>query len=234
VALGGFLGRLKDLFGKDKVYEGDKAPMSSPVPQEVPAVEESLDGFDASSMAYLDKQMDRLGIDPNERDAFTRNMYDWSRQVRNVESDNRPEAAAGKYDEFGNLTSGTSAKGVYQFTDASVDTARNRMLYADKQGRGYGNEFIQGISQNPSEWSDEQADAMFLSNMFAQTGSDKEIKRIGRGDEQARQDAYYQFHHTAPDEATISRVDKLMPNLNQPVDDLFAGNDKMNNAFPTK
>jgi ADP-ribosylglycohydrolase len=93
------------------------------------------------------------------------------------------------------------------------------MLYADKKGRGYGNEFIQGISQNPSEWSDEQADAMFLSNMMAQTGSDKEIRRIGRGDEQARQDAYYKFHHTAPDEATKRRVNTLMANSNQPVDD---------------
>ena len=210
--LGGFLGNLKGLFGNNKVFEGDKAPMASPRGEPSPM-------FDARSMAYLDKQMDRLGIDPNERDAFTRNMYDWSRQVRNVESDNRPEAAAGKYDEFGNLTSGTSAKGVYQFTDASVDTARNRMLYANKKGRGYGNEFIQGISQNPSEWSDEQADAMFLSNMMAQTGSDKEIRRIGKGDEQARQDAYYQFHHTAPDEATKRRVNTLMANSNQPVDD---------------
>jgi hypothetical protein len=131
--------------------------------------------------------------------------YLWQ-QVRNIESDNRPEAAAGKYDEFGNLTSGTSAKGVYQFTDASVDTGRNRM-----QNMGFGDEFTQGISSNPQEWDNEQADSMFLANMYAQKGSDALLGQIGGGDQKARQDAYYKFHHTAPDEATKSRVGKMMP-----------------------
>lgn len=196
--LGGFLGRLGDVF---KGGESIGTPVEN----------KPENTFAPSSLAYLDKQMDRMNINPNERDAFTKNMYDWSQQVRNIESDNRPEAAAGKYDEFGNLTSGTSAKGVYQFTDASVDTARNRMLYANKKGRGYGDEFTQGIPQNPSEWNDEQADSMFLSNMMAQTGSDDLLRQIGGGDHKARQDAYYKFHHTAPDEATKSRVGEMMP-----------------------
>ena len=37
--------------------------------------------------------------------------------VRHIESDNNPKASAGT----------TSAKGVYQFTDASVHTAKQRM-----------------------------------------------------------------------------------------------------------
>ena len=79
------------------------------------------------------------------------------------------------------------------------------------QNMGFDNEFIQGIGSNPQEWNDEQADAMFLSNMMAQKGSDAYLKQIGAGDAQARQDAYYQFHHTAPDEATKKRVAKMMP-----------------------
>jgi len=152
--------------------------------------------FGSKSLAFLDKQMDRLGIVPEERDVYTKNIYDWSRQVRNVESDNNPMAAAGT----------TSAKGVYQFTDASVDTGRNRMA-----NLGFEDKFTSGISSNPQKWSDEQADSMFLANMFAQKGSDKYLSEIGRGDEKARQEAYYKFHHTNPDEATTSRVNKLMP-----------------------
>jgi hypothetical protein len=152
--------------------------------------------FGSKSLAFLDKQMDRLGIKEEKRDAFTENMFDFSRQVRNVESDNNRMAAADS----------TSAKGVYQFTDASVATGRNRMA-----NLGFEDKFTSGISSNPQEWSDEQADSMFLANMFAQKGSDKYLKEIGRGDEKARQEAYYKFHHTNPDEATTGRVNKLMP-----------------------
>jgi hypothetical protein len=206
--LGGFLGKLGNIFtGGENI--------STPIENK------PENTFDARSLAFLDKQMDRLGIDPGQRDEFTKNMYDWSRQVRNIESDDNPMAAAGS----------TSAKGVYQFTDASVDTARNRMLYADKQGRGYGDEFIRSIPQNPQEWSNEQADSMFLSNMMAQTGSDDFLRKIGAGDEKARQDAYYKFHHTAPDEATISRVNRLMPYEQQPVDQTMDSYTSINNAF---
>ena len=163
--------------------------------------------FDAKSMMFLSKQMDRLDIPEEEREQFVSNLFDWSRQVRQVESDDNPLAAAGT----------TSAKGVYQFTDPSVDTALNRMIYANKQGRGYERDFVDEISQNPQEWTDEQADAMFLANMMAQTGSDEYLKKIGAGDEQARQDAYYKFHHTAPDEATIKRVMRMMPTLEDEV-----------------
>ena len=173
-------------------------------------------GFGAQSMQFLNKQMDRLNIPEDQREAFSKNMYDWSQQVRNVESDNNPMAAAGT----------TSAKGVYQFTDDSVNTGINRM-----KNLGFEDDFTQGISSNPQEWSDEQADSMFLGNMFAQTGSDDFMRQIGGGDEKARQDAYYKFHHTDPDEATKTRVEKLMPYSNQPVDDTMANYNKVNDAF---
>ena len=138
-------------------------------------------------------------------------MYDFSQQVRNIESDNNPMAAAGT----------TSAKGVYQFTDDSVTTGLNRM-----KNMGYDNEFITGISSNPHEWSDEQADAMFLANTFAQSGSDSLLNLIGGGDMEARQNAYYKFHHTDPDVATRNRVNKLMPSMQSNV-----VNEQGNEAF---
>ena len=51
---------------------------------------------------------------------------------------------------------------------------------------------------------------MFLANMFAQRGSDKLLTKIGEDDLEAMKEAYYKFHHTAPDEATINRVDKII------------------------
>jgi len=158
--------------------------------------------FSQQNIDFLTQQFDRMGIPEEQREDYMNIMYDFSQQVRHIESDNNPLAAAGT----------TSAKGVYQFTDDSVNTGLNRM-----GNLGYDEEYRQGISQNPAEWSDEQADSMFLSNIFAQSGSDAYLNKIGGGDAQARQDAYYKFHHTAPDEATINRVNKMMPTIQDQV-----------------
>ena len=99
----------------------------------------------------------------------------------------------------------TSAKGVYQFTDDSVDTAKNRMY-----NMGFFKEEIREIPRNPQEWTDARADSVFLANMFAQRGSDKVLHKVGLGDLNAWKEAYYKFHHTDPDDATIRRVEKLM------------------------
>ena len=166
--------------------------------------------FTDNIMNFLSAQMDRLGIPEERRDAFTENMFDFSRQVRNIESDDEIMAVPRKED--GTLAS--TAKGVYQFLDDSVDTGRNRMRTLGYNERPDWNpfteEFIRSIKDNPQEWSDEQADAMFLANMFSQTGSDRFMKGIGAGSLQDRKDAYYKFHHTNPDDATESRVDDMM------------------------
>ena len=60
---------------------------------------------------------------------------------------------------------------------------------------------------------------MFFANMFSQKGSDPFLKEIAMGNQKARRDAYYNFHHTDPDEATIERTEKFMPVDSQPVDD---------------
>ena len=148
--------------------------------------------FTGQAKWFLYKQAKRLGI---ESRCFFCNIYRWSRMVREIESDNNPKASAGT----------TSAKGVYQFTDGSVQTAKNRMF-----NMGFDKDYIRDIDNNPHNWNDEQADCMFLANMFAQRGSDKLLTKIGEDDLEAMKEAYYKFHHTAPDEATINRVDKII------------------------
>jgi hypothetical protein len=141
---------------------------------------------------FLEKQAKRLGIDSR---CFFCNIYRWSGMVREIESDNNPKASADT----------TTAKGVYQFTNDSVHTAKNRMF-----NMGFLKEDIREIDGNPHFWTDEQADCVFLANMFAQRGSDKLLTKIGEDSLDAMKEAYYKFHHTAPDKATIDRVERIM------------------------
>jgi hypothetical protein len=149
--------------------------------------------FKGEALMFVKKQFTRLKS-ANYRD-FLRNIYNFSQQVRQIESDNNPKAAAKT----------TSAKGVYQFTDASVQTGKNRMY-----NMGFEKEFIREVDNNPHNWTDEQADSIFLANIFAQRGSDNLLRKIGYGDIEARKQSYYKFHHTKPDTATKDRVNNLM------------------------
>lgn len=154
--------------------------------------------FKAGAKEFLSSQMDRLGVPEEERGGFIKNIYDWSRQVRQIESDDNPLASP----------ENTTAKGVYQFVDPSVPVGKQRML-----NMGVSADLVNKISDNPQKWTNPQADAIFLANIFGQDESDSYLKNIGAGDLQARQDAYYRYHHTAPDDATIKRVARLMPTL---------------------
>ena len=172
-----------------------QAPMALPSAEDAafgnPAKNAFQNPYSGETADMMNRQMDRLGIQGADREQFLTNMHKFAQDTRMMESDNNPLAA--------NPTS--SAKGVYQFTDDSVNTGMQRM-----RNLGYGDEFVSGISSDPTQWSDEQADAMFLSNMIAQRGSDEYLMGIGQGEQGKARDAYYKFHHTAPDEATIKRA----------------------------
>jgi hypothetical protein len=153
--------------------------------------------YSGETASMLERQMDRLKLEGSDRESFLTNIHNFARDTRIMESDDNPLAV--NIPQAGQEQ--TSAKGAYQFTDASVDTARQRM-----RNLGFGDEFIQGISSDPREWAPEQADAMFLSNVIAQTGSDEYLRSIGSGEQGKAREAYYKFHHTSPDEATIKRA----------------------------
>ena len=149
--------------------------------------------FTGNALHFLKNQLRRLKV--VDIRACCLFIYEWSRMIREIESDNNPKAAAKT----------TSAKGVYQFTDASVETAKNRM-----HNMGFFLEDIRDIPTNPHEWNDEQADCIFLANMFAQRGSDKLLSKVAYGDLDAMKEAYYKFHHTDPDTATKMRVNRII------------------------
>jgi len=149
--------------------------------------------FTGKALHFLKNQLRRLKVVDIESSCLF--IYKWSRMVREIESDDNPKAAAET----------TSAKGVYQFTDASVETAKNRM-----HNMGFFLEDIRDVPTNPHEWTDEQADCIFLANMFAQRGSDKLLSKVAYGDLDAMKMAYYKFHHTDPDTPTRQRVDNII------------------------
>jgi hypothetical protein len=114
---------------------------------------------------------------------FTGNRDEFLDLIRKIESDNKIMATPKT----------TTAKGVYQFTDASVDTAKKRAI-----NLGFDKATINLIPDNPQQWTDDEADIIALANLFAQS--------------KAMQDAYYMLHHTnkkAP--GTQQRVEEVMP-----------------------
>ena len=193
-------GENTDMLVDNVVNPGYNSAFQAPVSEEVyedPLVKEqmtnnSVFGSEQPSRVnqFLIKQANRLGVPEEDQANWIQNLMDYSKTVRGIESDNNPMASAGT----------TSARGVYQFTADSVDTGMNRM-----RRMGFDDDYVGSISPNPHEWSDEQADAMFFGNMFAQTGSDEYMHGIGAG-EQVGKDAYYKFHHTAPDINTMKRA----------------------------
>ena len=157
---------------------------------------DSKPGFSDKNREFLIKQYDRMKMGDTgiSEDEFIDNMWDFSSKTRHMESDNNPNARAKT----------TSASGLYQFTDDSINTGRQRM-----QNMGWEKEDYEGIGDDATQWTPEQADAMFLSNMFAQGGSDEYLSAIGGGDKNMQKEAYYKFHHTDPDIATTNRADEI-------------------------
>tara|TARA_R100000781_G_scaffold886_2_gene1486 strand:+ start:328 stop:846 length:519 start_codon:yes stop_codon:yes gene_type:complete len=135
--------------------------------------------------------------------------------VRQIESGGKYRPLLGRTDlPYGNpkaRAKTTTAAGVYQFTEASVETAKNRA-----KNLGFDKGFINLISNDPRQWTNKEADVMVLANFFAQSKIkkgfvDELLAKVFQGDRKAMQDAYYMLHHTDPDEATKSRVKDIMP-----------------------
>ena len=126
------------------------------------------------------------------------------------------------------LAKTTTAAGVYQFTEKSVDTAKNRA-----KNIGFDSSFIDLIPSDPTQWTDDEADVMFLANMFAST-VDPNNPNAKKGQMYSglegkpglidsllplvlnenpnidvMKDLYYTLHHTNPDQATIDRANKI-------------------------
>ena len=157
-------------------------------------VEEGFNVTDNMVDNFLQSQYDRMKLSGTSYEDFSDNLKDFAYRVSGVES-----SYGRNLKELGGTT---SAKGLYQFTDASVQTGKQRL-----KNLNVNDNIISQIGDNPLDWTKEQSDLMFFANMFSQEGSDPYLQSIGTSaNKDAMIDAYYKFHHTAPDEATKKRA----------------------------
>ena len=59
---------------------------------------------------------------------------------------------------------------------------------------------------NPEKLSSKQQEELFLANLWQQSGTSKLFQMIDEGDGLAKYNLYAKYHHTDPDEATISNA----------------------------
>ena len=106
------------------------------------------------------------------------------------------------------LVSDTDATGVYQFQPDTRDSVFKRAKQI-----GVNTEWLEGLSKNPSEWTDDQADIMLLLNMFPRSVRKNERTVLSKEwgyegmvdklldkalldyDRNAMEELYYTIHH---------------------------------------
>ena len=160
-------------------------------------------------------------------------MPEFMKLVRQIESGGKYRSFRGETDfPYGNPSAkadSTTASGVYQFTKDSIDTAKKRA-----KNIGIDSGFVNLIPDDPTQWTDQEADVMFLGNMFA-TIIDPNNPKASKGQMysglqgrpgivdsllveafkqknpsiDAMEDLYYTIHHTKPDAATKARAKKI-------------------------
>jgi hypothetical protein len=151
--------------------------------------------YDVSKIIFL--HWKRMGSHGDFRDVFM-NCLEFARLVGIIENNN---TLYGK-----NPTS--SAKGLYQFISGSIKPAVNRTRrYLGE--RNWYEELLEHKDASRVGW--EEQTILFFANILGQRGSDEYMKHIMESGSKLHMElCYYKFHHTAPDEATILRVKKII------------------------
>ena len=160
--------------------------MWTPQMQETQVALQQHIGGSPLSQIVLGKVSDRLGMD-------TKPLNDFAYVVSGVES------------SYGrNLSnSQTTAKGIYQFTDDSFVTAKNRL-------RNMMGELPDRIAnaKNILDLSPDDQKALFFAHLSEDKGSDAEMRKFLEGG--SGRDLYVKHHYKGdPDEATNKRLDEF-------------------------
>ena len=165
-------------------------------------------GYGMAGIKDLFSQIGML-IDGTKMDNILRDEYGLSNETLN----NYASTVAGIESDGGqNLENpDSSAKGIYQFTDAGFKTAvqRAKNVY---EAKGYTiplwlekaeEKGVMGLTEA------QQRD-LFFANLQQQKGPTMDLlKKYEEGDNKAGYDLYAKYHHTNPDEATKERSYKF-------------------------
>ena len=128
---------------------------------------------------------------------------------------------------------GAGARGVYQFKDKDARNKKGEVVNAVKVARGRAKQLksifpgildsniedlLPSSDSHPKDWTDDQADLMFLFNLLAQEKKGKPsgfvddliIKAFG-GDRKSMHDVYELHHTSLDDKGTRDRLNRFIP-----------------------
>jgi len=173
--------------------------------------------FKRLEQALKQDTYDRIAArDPNisSYDNWSADWEDLKTRIGRMESDDREDAVVLEKDENGVPV--TTAKGVYQFVDDAVVTAKNRFTNAANR-LDLDTELVDNLPDDPREWPREASDLILAANIFEHggnpnddvpVGSDTYLQKLGGPEApNAKRDIYTNLHHTNVDASTQARME---------------------------
>lgn len=101
----------------------------------------------------------------------------------------------------------SSAKGLYQFIDGSIEPAINRTIRYIGE-RPWMDDLRISKDANTLNW--EQQTLLFLGDILGKRGTDILMKQVmSSGDREAMKQVYLKYHHTKPDGNTLRRAEVI-------------------------
>ena len=154
-----------------------------------------------------------------EKIDWAKGWYEFAKDAQCIESDCDYEVAK----LMKNVDS--SATGAYQFLTTEYGPDDREVRYNKDTGKkevyikynpvhvarnrakvhGVPKDFANNISNDPVNWSEDEADVMFIANIAEQPGSDIYMAEVGSGVNHRA--TYSKFHHTNPNDKTRERMD---------------------------
>ena len=159
------------------------------------------DGWDPSLQAILSNEVQRHGVDNPE---WLEHLDQFIHMVSHIESDHQALAS-----------NPSGAMSYFQFKPDSVKTAHYRLLnYMRRYDLGEIPRWSVGVYYHPERLYDlsfEQQTVLMITNLIEldyEQDTDY-FAQFLQGDLHAGLEAYYTYHHTKPDQATIERTESL-------------------------
>ncbi len=176
-------------------------------------------GFGEYAEKFILDRASKLGIAEEDKIEWAQSWHKFSKKTQCIESDC-------DYDIGNDMEAeGSSATGAYQFLtteygpedkevrinemgEKEIFIPKNPVQVAKNRAKSLGvsSEFLQTISDNPMDWTEDQSDVMFIANIAAQNDSDAYVIDVGKGN--MFKETYSKFHHTKPDKETFDRMNK--------------------------
>ena len=138
-------------------------------------------------------------------DAWSQDWEDLKSRFSAIESDDNPQAS----------NSQSSAKGIYQITDDTVTTMKNR-LRQQANRLDIDLSEVNALPDDPRRWPKAASDLLLAANIFEyggnptkanSQGSDAYLRSLGGPNSlSAKRDIYKNIHHTNVDAATVERM----------------------------